>query len=186
MFKMFTLKEEKKELLGLGLGCWVLPGPRFSCLCSQSKVWRSSSTDGAIVWKNHSFCLTHVRGKITAEESTRALEMVIRKMPCASIWTHPESLWTFHWKRMPSLPSILTRLWAGEALLKHLTLLLISISWRDDLVSVTLIGGVEGKVCLCYLPPPLFSPLDTILPVSGQPGAWIHLKNICGDVVRYF
>lgn len=86
--------------------------------------------------------------------------MVIRKMPCASIWTHPKSLCTFHWKRTPSLPSILTGLWAEKALLKHLTLLLISISWSDDLVSVTwiadvLIRRVEGKVCLCYLPPPL-------------------------------
>lgn len=64
--------------------------PLVSCLCSQSKTWWSSSTDGVIVLKNHSCCQTHARGKITAEKNTGPLEMVTRKMPRVTIWMHPK------------------------------------------------------------------------------------------------
>lgn len=195
MFKMSTLKEEKKEPLGLGLGCGLLPGSWFSGLCSQSKAWWSSSTVGVVVLKKHSFCPTLARGEITAEKSTRALEMVIRKMPRASIWMHPDSPSTFPLKRMPSPPSILARLWAEKALLKHLILLLIFISWRDNMVSGTwitdfLIWRVEGKVCLCYLPPnfPFIHYSAGFRTTWGLDSdvTWFYLKSICGVVVRCF
>lgn len=93
--KMFILPEERKELLWSGL-CnallidWYL-GPLFPTrLCSQSKPWWSSSIDGVIGLKNHSFCKTHTRGKIAAKKNMRALEMVTQKMFRVSMWTHPK------------------------------------------------------------------------------------------------
>ena len=154
------------------------------------------------------FCKTHARGNIPAERHSRALAMATRKMFRASTWTHPKFRFCFllrglevaegallrtsQLKRVPSIPSIVTRVWVQEELIEYLILLLPL--YCGEMIWSVLLGslifeseGWKGRCAFSIWPPPLYT--LCILLVSGQPGGGfavpsLYLKSVCGDVVR--